>query len=158
MSAWWWVLIAAVVAGIIATVLVIRQQGKKKTRASWQSSMQHAVGEGKLITDQLGPTAAAALDRPEVGPGLRRQLQSLDSALVALEGSAPSDLAKQSVAEARRAASELDGSIETDLRVRIGPPAPSDQQLEASRAVIVERAKELDHALERMAGTASAAS
>ena len=45
---------------------------------------------------------------------------------------------------------DLSAAIASDVRVRIGPPAPTDEQLAMSKAVIDEQARVLGAALDRL--------
>ena len=45
----------------------------------------------------------------------------------------------------------LGGALESDVRLRIGPPAPTPGQLDTSNAVIVQLVRDLDGSLDRLA-------
>jgi hypothetical protein len=142
---WWvWLLIAAAVIGLIAAVVAwLRRRGRAK--ASWNEATGRAVRDGKVIVDQAS-TAQADLE-----PTLQRQLQGFDATLAALQTSAPSQELQQEVYQVRGVAAELGAALQTDLRVRIGPPSPTDDQLQASHAQVGQRARDLNAALDRLA-------
>jgi hypothetical protein len=132
--------------------VAVRHRRRRKDRATWTSAIADAVGDGKLIIGQLPPILR---HQPELEPSLQRQLRAFEARLTGLEGSAPSDAAKQLVADVRGAAADLGSAVETDLRVRIGPPAPTDQQLDASNAVVSQLGRDLESALDLLAGAAA---
>jgi hypothetical protein len=133
-------------------VFAVRRRHQRQARTTWSSAIEDAVGDGKLIVGQLPPVLHP---QPELEPSLYRQLQALEARFASLEGSAPSDATKQLVVDVRSVATELESAVETDLRVRIGPPAPTDQQLDASSAVLSQRSRDLASALDRLAVAAA---
>ncbi|HVM67561.1 MAG TPA: hypothetical protein VMU14_21995 [Acidimicrobiales bacterium] len=142
--AWWvWLLIALAVVAVIAA-LVAWLRGRSRAKAAWAEATGRAVRDGKVITDQ------ALTAQSDQEPTLQRQLQGLDATLASLQSSAPSEELQQQVYQVRGVAAELSAAIQTDLRVRIGPPSPTDDQLQASHAQIVQRARDLDGALDRL--------
>jgi hypothetical protein len=141
---WWvWLLIALAVAGLIAA-LVAWLRRRSHARAAWTEATGRAVRDGKVIVDQ------ASTGQGDLEPTLQRQLQGLDATLASLQTSAPSQELQQQVYQVRGVAAELGAALQTDLRVRIGPPSPTDDQLQASHAQIVQRARDLDTALDRL--------
>lgn len=85
---------------------------------------------------------------------MRSQLQAFDASLADLQSSAPTESGKQAVSDIRGVAAALDAALASDVRLRIGPPAPTVEQLDTSNAVIAERVRELDAALDRLEQTA----
>jgi hypothetical protein len=129
--------------------LAARQRRRRGSQRAWSESTGRAVREGKLIVDQLGGGRVAV--RPDMEPTAQRQVQGLDATFAALESSAPSPQRQQRVREARAVAAELGSALQTDLSVRIGPPNPTEEQLAASNAQVMQRARDLDAALDRLA-------
>jgi hypothetical protein len=146
------VLIAAVVV-IVVAALVARQRRRRSSQRTWTDAAGRAVREGKLIVDQLGGGRAPL--RQEAEPTAQRQLRGLDATLAALEAAAPSPERQQAARDARAVAVDLVAAIETDLSVRIGPPAPTDEQIAASNVLVMDRARRLDGALDQLALTTS---
>lgn len=108
--------------------------------------------EGKLLVDQF---RAGFAERGDAEPMLQRQLQALDSTLAGLENSAPSPDRRRAVTDARGALGGLGAALDADLQLRIGPPAPTTEQLDTSQAVMDERVRDLDLALDRLAPAAA---
>ncbi len=139
-----WLIVGAAVVALVAA-LVARQRRRAHARAAWSDATGRAVRDGKVIADQ------ASTGQSDIEPTLQRQLQGFDATLAALQSSAPSQGRQQQVYEVRGVAAELGAALQTDLRVRIGPPSPSDDQLRASHAQVAQGARELDAALDRLA-------
>jgi hypothetical protein len=145
-SGWIWVAIAILIAAIAAFV-IIRDRRRRQARAAWASAVGRAVTEGQVVVGQFGLRQTAPGDSE---PALQRQLLAFDATLAALQGSAPSPERERTVAEARDAVATLGAALESDLRLRVGPPAPTEDQLDTSSTVIDERVRELDAAVERL--------
>jgi hypothetical protein len=138
-----------VVVAIIAAVaaLLARRRRQRTQSAAWGEATGRAVRDGKVIVDELWT------GKSDVEPTVQRQLQGLDATLASLQSTAPSPERQQQVNEVRTVAAQLGAAVQADLRVRIGPPAPTDDQLDASHAVVTQRARDLDAALDRLALT-----
>jgi hypothetical protein len=140
-----WLLIAAAAAAVIGgIVFLVGRRNKRNALAEWSVAAGRAVQEGKTIVDEL------MTGGQDIEPVMQRRLQGLDAQLAALQTSAPSPAHEQQVGQTRAVATELGTAVQNDLRVRIGPPAPTDEQLEASRAVIEQRTRDLNGALDRL--------
>ena len=153
-TAWIWILVALVVVGGIATVLIVRRR-RRAAHEAWAQATSRAVAEGKAVVDQLRHGVAESAD---IEPAVQRQLQALDSTLAAVESSAPSPEARRDVTDGRAAVADLSDAVESDLRLRVGPPPPTPEQLHTSQGVIDERVLNLDHALDRLARAPAPAS
>jgi len=95
--------------------------------------------------------SCARLQGPETEPALGRRLRTLDATLTSLQARSPSDADRAALTDARRAVAELLVAIDGDVRLRIGPPAPTAEQLATSHALINQHALDLDETLARLA-------
>jgi hypothetical protein len=148
-NSWIWLLVALVVVGIVIALLVANR--RRHERAAWGNKTERAVADGKLIVDQFRSGVA---ERGDAEPVLKRQLEVFDATLAGIEQSAPSNRRPQ-VIDARRAVGNLGAAIDSDLQLRIGPPAPTTEQLNTSHAVMDQAVLDLDAALDGLAQTAA---
>jgi len=106
------------------------------------------VADGRVISDELRQGTGAG---PEAEPALGRRLRNLDATLVGLQARSPSDADRTAITDARRAIAELVVAIDADVRLRIGPPPPTQEQLSTSHALMNEQALDLNDTLDRLA-------
>ena len=143
-----WLLIPLLIAIGIGVFAYLSHRRHKEEQAAWGRATGRAVSEGRVIVDELG---GGALDRGAREPAIQQQLQAYDAALVTLQAKAPSAAGQQQVAAVRGAVAELSAGVASDLQLRLGPPPPTPEQLEVSDALLVQRARGLDTALDRLA-------
>ena len=142
----WVVLILLVIAAIVAMVVSHRRENKA-SEASWTQQVDRAVSDGKLIIDELRQGAGAG---PDAEPALARRLRTLDATLTSLQARSPSNADRTALTDTRRAIADLVAALDGDVRLRIGPPPPTAEQLAASRALINQHALDLDDTLGRL--------
>jgi len=152
---WPWVVVILLVIAAIVALIVSRRRGDKASEASWVQQVDRAVADGRLIVDELrqGPGAG-----PETEPALSRRLRTLEATLTSLQARSPSDGDRTALTDARRALADLLAAIDGDVRLRIGPPAPTAEQLATSHALINQHALDLDESLARLATVSHARS
>jgi hypothetical protein len=131
----------------VVIVLVLRQRGRRAAAVSWTESSRRVVTQGALVVNEL----RSGIDgQADCEPAFQGRLRELDASLASLQSSAPASADGQAVGEVRAALADLQAALDTDLALRIGPPAPSSEQLTTSDAVIVQRVHDLDGALDRL--------
>jgi hypothetical protein len=145
---WLWLLFLLGLIAVIVAVVMNHRKAAALARKSWVGAAGRAVSDGKMLVEELSVGLAVRADSL---PALQRRLQAYDASLAALESGAPGEPQSQAVADVRTAVASAATGLDTDLALRIGPPAPTDQQLEMSRAMVVERANEFGTALDRLA-------
>jgi hypothetical protein len=141
------------VAAIAGALLYAR--GRRHARTTWRESADRVVTEGSLVAVELTSGVRGDGDHE---PALQRRLQAFDAALASLQASAPSDEHEHVVIGVRGVVDRLGADLASDIRLRIGPPAPTPGQLDTSRAVVVQSAHDLDAALGRLAQGAATTS
>ena len=105
--------------------------------ASWRSkaanlnrrclvALDEVVAKGSVVTGQIEALAADARS---------------------LEASAPDDAAKVATGEVRARLDDLTQALESDRRLRLGSPPPSDEQLSYSTSVIRQQVEQLQSSL-----------
>ena len=149
---WIWLLLALLAIAAVVGGIVMRNRRRHGTTAAWAAATNRAVDQGRLIVDGLG-SAAASHGAEE--PALQQRLHAFDATLADLEAKPPSTEQGRAVTTARGAVAEVDTALQADLRLRIGPPAPTEDQLATSSAVIASRGRDLGAALDRLAQTAT---
>lgn len=96
----------------------------------------------------------ATLDQPAAAAAMWADLERLSShlhvRLQTLQRKPPDASSGDAVSIADRSVQALRSAIESDRSLRLGPPAPTAEQLGYSAAVIRERATELDQALDEL--------
>ena len=154
-TVWPWVVLILLVVAAIVALIVSHRRGDKASEASWLQALDRAVGDGRLVIDELRHGSGAA---PEAEPALGRRLRTLDATLTSLQAGSPSDADRTAITDARRAIGELVVAIDGDVRLQIGPPPPTAEQLATSRALINQHVLDFDATLERITATSHARS
>jgi len=133
----------ALIAGLYFLIARNRQ------RSNWTSAAHVSAADAGAL--------AAAVDRglpllrnpntaAQVWVDLNNRAGRVRSGLNNLSSLAPDQRANAAVARARQALDALVAAIDADRGVRMGPPAPSDDQLAYSEALLSQRAVELGRA------------
>jgi hypothetical protein len=143
--------LAVLIAGVGALFVLARRR-KSDARAAWNEAAGRAVTDARLVVDGCTSTFASNGGRE---PALQSHLQAVSGALASLQTSAPSTEAGQSVAAAQGAAGDLSAALAADVSLRIGPPAPTEDQLATSNMVIGQRARDLEATLGPLTQAAS---
>ncbi len=149
-----WVLIALVAVilagGVLAAMLVTRRRHREQSAAlaSWQSRGMAAVTAGTT----LASVAEAVLDPTDAETEARRwdELAQRTAVLVEtqrqLATDAPDAASVNAVAETQRSTAVLGQALDAHRALRIGPPPPTGDQLDASRALVRQRIVEFERA------------
>jgi hypothetical protein len=132
---WGWIALAIGVAALLIG-LALWQRHRAGT-AAWRSkaaslnrrclvALDEVVAKGSVVTGQIEALAADARS---------------------LEASAPDDAAKVATGEVRARLDDLTQALESDRRLRLGSPPPSDEQLSYSTSVIRQQVEQLQSSL-----------
>jgi hypothetical protein len=132
---WGWIALGIGVAALLIG-LGLWQRHRAGT-ASWRSkaaalhrrclvALDEVVAKGSVVTGQIEALAADARS---------------------LEASAPDDAAKVATGEVRARLDDLTQALESDRRLRLGSPPPTDEQLSYSTSVIRQQVEQLQSSL-----------
>jgi hypothetical protein len=137
-----------VAAGVVAALLIalIASLVRRRRRAAWLAS-------ARAVAADMGALAAAVerslpmLRDPNTAAQVWADLDSraarVRARLRVLGESAPGGAANAAARRAAQALQALQTSIDTDRGLRVGPPAPTPEQLGYSEALLRQRAAEL---------------
>jgi hypothetical protein len=141
------IVLAAIIGGL-AWFLVARRR-----RRGWLAGASRVHEDGTVILASIRG-GMAGLSDPATAASfwatLEQQFSTLRRDAAAVGGGAPGDRAAQALQGVDSAAQGLHSSVEADRQVRVGPPAPSAEQLDYTTAVIRERSSTLEAALGRL--------
>jgi hypothetical protein len=134
-------------AAVLILVLVIALR-RRSERNSWWTRADDLVHDGRALVDvgTAGPAGADPQAQIAHWGTLEQRAQSLSNEVDAVLGSGPPDDAtRASVAGLGQAVSDYMGALRSSRTLRIGPPAPTAEQLqyadaEANQRIAVVRA------------------
>jgi hypothetical protein len=133
----------ALIAGLYFLIARNRQ------RSHWTSNAQIVAGDAAALANAVergvpllrNPNTAA-----QVWVDLNNRAARVRSGLNGLSTAAPDQRARAATARATHAVETLLAAIDTDRGLRMGPPAPTGDQIAYSEALLSQRAVELGRA------------
>lgn len=129
---WAWIALAVALAGIAVVAFVVWRR-RRAAKQTWAMRM-----------DALARRALATLDDVvTAGAVVTGRVQALAADARQLETQAPDEPARASVGALRAGLDELVRALESDRRLRLGSPPPSEEQLAYSTALIGEQVAQL---------------
>lgn len=129
---WLWIALAVALAGLAVIAFVVWRR-RRAAKQTWAMRMD-AVARRTLATlDEVVTAGAVVTGRVEA--------LAADARL--LETQAPDEPARASAGALRAGLDELARALESDRRLRLGSPPPSDEQLAYSTALIREQVVQL---------------
>ncbi len=130
-----WLAFAAL-AAVLVLVLVIALR-RRSERNSWWARADALVHDGRALVDvgTAGPAGADPQQQVAHWGTLEQRTQSMANEVEAVLGSGPPDDAtRASVAGLGQAVSDYLGALRTSRTLRIGPPAPTPEQMQYADA------------------------
>jgi hypothetical protein len=141
------VIIVVVGAALIAGLYFLFARNRQRTQ--WSSSAQSVAADALALSSATergipllrNPTTAA-----QVWVDLNNRAARVRSGLGSLASASPDQRAGAAAARVSQAVESLLSTIDTDRRLRLGPPSPTDEQLAYSEALLSQRAVDVGRA------------
>jgi hypothetical protein len=113
----------------------------------WQRHRAGTASWRKKSADLNRRCLVALDDVVAKGSVVTGQIEALAADARTLEASAPDDAAKVATGEVRARLDDLGQALESDRRLRLGSPPPSEEQLSYSTSVIRQQVEQLQGSL-----------
>jgi hypothetical protein len=143
-------LIIAILLIAAAAVVIIILLMRRRAAGGWVEEARYAVSEGQRLSGVVSQ-GLASLDAPAAAAHWWSDVDAigadLHTRMAALASDAPSSGAAAAAAQGDRSLQTLRAAVESDRALRLGPPAPSEEQLGYSEAVVRQRLAEFDQSL-----------
>jgi hypothetical protein len=141
------VIIVLVGAALIAGLYFLFARNRQRTQ--WSSSAQVVAADALALSSAVergipllrNPTTAA-----QVWVDLNSRAARVRSGLGSSAAASPDQSAGAATTRVSQAVESLVSAIDTDRGLRMGPPAPTDEQLAYSEALLSQRAVEVGRA------------
>ncbi len=141
--------IAVVVLLIIVVVLLMRRRDAER----WWAQVSQAAAEGRSVLG-LATHGLATLDQPALAAhtwsDLEAQGARLHQRLQGLARDPADEWGGTAVTRADQALQGLRSAVEADRALRLGPPAPTAEQLGYAEAVVRQRAADFEQELSNL--------
>jgi hypothetical protein len=151
-------IIIIVVVGIALVAGLYFLIARNRQRSHWTSSA-HAVSADAAALASATERGIPLLRNPntaaQVWVDLNNRANRVRSGLTGLATSAPDQRASAATTRATHALESLLGAIDTDRGLRLGPPAPTNDQIAYSEAILSQRAVELGRAAQDIESAAT---
>jgi hypothetical protein len=133
---WGWIIVGVAIAAALLIGLVV-----------WRRHRAGAKDWGRE-TAQFNRRCLVAMDDVmDRGSVVTGQVEALAAEARSLEARAPDDASRAAAASVRSRLDELAGALETDRRLRLGSPPPTQEQLSYSTALIRQQVDQLQGTL-----------
>jgi hypothetical protein len=151
------VIIVVVAVGVI--ILLVALIVRQRRRSRWWTQARLVGAEASALAaavDRGIPLLRDPIAAAQVWADLNARMTRLRSQLSDLGRSAPDPPARTTTNRAGQALESLNAAIDTDRALRIGPPAPTSEQLGYSEAVLRQRSVELEQTFQGFEAAATA--
>ncbi len=151
-------IVIIVVVGIALVAALYFLVARNRQRSQWTANAQVVSADAAALASAVergipllrNPNTAA-----QVWVDLNNRANRVRSGLTSLAASAPDQRASAATTRATHALESLLSAIDTDRGLRLGPPAPTDDQIAYSEALLSQRAVELGRAAQDIEAVAT---
>ena len=129
------------VLGALVALIVVVMVRRRSERSTWWSDVDGVGRQGQTLVDlgAAGPASADAQQQVAHWATLEQRTLELAAAVTASTAGAPDDAARAVLANLDQAVGTYLAALRTSRTLRIGPPAPSPEQLQFADAESSQR-------------------